>query len=74
MWERSRARSPPWGQSQWAQGHEYKGEVAGKVGKGEGTKVGEVEGGVGIRDGGISSEGRFDSGGCFIARKGGMWD
>jgi hypothetical protein len=29
---------------------------------------------VGIRDGGISSEGRFDSGGCFIARKGGMWD
>jgi hypothetical protein len=36
--------------------------------------VGEVEGGVGIRDGGIRSEGRSFgfSGGYFSAGKGGM--
>jgi hypothetical protein len=47
------ARSWPWGRSQRARGLEFEGEVSGLVG--EGTEVGEVEGGVGIRDGGISS-------------------
>jgi hypothetical protein len=49
----------------------------GEVGEGEDTEVGKVQGDVGIRDGGIRSEGRsfkFESGECFSVGKGGVGD
>jgi hypothetical protein len=47
--------------------------LEGKVSEGEGTEVSEVEGDVGIRDGGIRSEGGFESGGCVLVRERAGW-